>query len=61
MMSSLEVGKLANFVVLKKNPRVDLMASLGSVQRVIKRGQPYLRNNYTPIDADALNAAMQGH
>ena len=51
-MGTLEVGKLANFVVLEKDPRTDLMGALRSVQRVVKRGRSYLRSDYEPIDLE---------
>ncbi len=55
-MGTLEAGKLANFMVVAGDPLEDLIGSLRSVQRVVKRGRSYLRSEYTPIDAEALRA-----
>ena len=55
-MGSLEVGKLANFVVLRKDPQADLIAALESVERVVKRGRSYRREEYS---ADELAKLRQ--
>src|SRR3984957_9355983 len=55
---SIEVGKLANLVVLNKNP----LASIGnirSVYMVIKRGVRYPRNNYKPVASNEMKQYSQ--
>jgi imidazolonepropionase-like amidohydrolase len=49
-VGSVERGKLANFVVLKKNP-LDNIQNLQSVELVIKHGIRYPRDSYRPYKA----------
>jgi imidazolonepropionase-like amidohydrolase len=50
---SLEVGKFADFVVLKANPLKDI-ANIRSVEMVVKRGTPFPRGDYKPVTAEEL-------
>jgi imidazolonepropionase-like amidohydrolase len=50
---SIEPGKLANFVVLAKDPLVDIHA-IESVVTTVKRGRPYPRAAYKPVTAEEL-------
>jgi len=43
-MGSIEVGKLANFVVLAKNPLEDVR-NFRTVQLTVKRGRAFPRNH----------------
>ena len=46
-MGSLEAGKFANFIVLKKNP-LENIRNLHSVELVVKHGIRYPRSVYSP-------------
>ncbi|WP_420138313.1 amidohydrolase family protein [Sphingomonas sp.] len=46
-MGSLATGKLANFVVLRADPSVDIR-NIRSIQMTVKRGRQYLRSAYVP-------------
>jgi len=46
-IGTLEVGKLANLVVLRRNP-LENIANLRSVDFVVKHGMRYSRSNYQP-------------
>ena len=46
-MGSLEVGKLANFVILRSDPSVDIR-NIRSVEATVKRGRVYSRADYQP-------------
>jgi imidazolonepropionase-like amidohydrolase len=50
-MGTLEPGKLANFVVLAKNP-LDDVSNLKTVTLTVKRGVRFRRAEYRPITAD---------
>jgi imidazolonepropionase-like amidohydrolase len=49
-MGTVEAGKLANFVVLARDPTADL-ANLDSLVFVVKRGRRYDRSEYQPSEA----------
>jgi imidazolonepropionase-like amidohydrolase len=51
---SIEVGKLANLVVLNKNPLQDI-ANIRSVYMVVKRGVRYPRSAYKPVGQKEMN------
>ena len=46
-MGSLQAGKLANFVILTKNP-LQNVSNLKSVQTTVKRGRRFLRSDFQP-------------
>jgi hypothetical protein len=48
---TIEPGKIANMVILDKNPVEDI-ANVRSVYMVVKRGIPYLRSSYKPASAE---------
>ena len=50
---SIEVGKWADFVVLKADPLKDI-ANIRSVEMVVKRGNPFPRGDYKPVTAEEL-------
>jgi imidazolonepropionase-like amidohydrolase len=52
-MGTVASGKLANFVVLRKDPLRDIH-NLRSVETVIKRGKAYPRSQYVPAKADLV-------
>jgi imidazolonepropionase-like amidohydrolase len=52
-MGSIEAGKLANLVVLERNPLTDI-ANLRSVSQTIKRGRVFPRTAYRPITRDEM-------
>ena len=52
-MGTISSGKLANFVVLKKDPLTDIH-NLQSVDKVVKRGKVYPRSQYVPAKADLV-------
>lgn len=47
-MGSVEKGKLANFVVLTRDPLAD-MANIRAIEMTVKRGQAYPRDSYKPV------------
>ena len=53
-MGSIEPGKLANMVVLTRNPLLNL-DNLKSVQSVIKRGRVFVRSAFVQLTADDLS------
>lgn len=52
-MGSIEPGKLANMVVLARNPLADLK-NLRSVLMTVKRGRIYTRNAFVPLTKDDI-------
>jgi imidazolonepropionase-like amidohydrolase len=50
---SVQAGKLANLVVLAKDPSADL-AALGTVELTVKRGREYRRADFKPLTKDDL-------
>jgi imidazolonepropionase-like amidohydrolase len=52
-MGSIAPGKLANFVVLTKDPGEDI-ANIRSIVTIVKRGRAYARTDYVPVTADEL-------
>lgn len=52
-MGSIEPGKLANMVVLTRNPLVDLR-NLRSVLMSVKRGRVYARSAFVPLTRDDI-------
>jgi imidazolonepropionase-like amidohydrolase len=52
-MGSIAPGKLANFVVLAKDPADDI-ANIRSVVTIVKRGRAYARTDYVPVTPDEL-------
>jgi len=52
-MGTIASGKLANFVVLRKDPLKD-MHNLQAVETVVKRGKVYPRSRYVPAKADLV-------
>ncbi len=55
-IGTLEPGKLANFVVLTRNPLVDI-ANIRSIELVVKHGRSYPRKDYRPATDKSLAAA----
>ena len=55
-IGTLEAGKLANLVVLKRNP-LDDIANIRSVEWVVKHGHPYPRKDYRPATEKELRSA----
>jgi imidazolonepropionase-like amidohydrolase len=53
-MGSVAPGKLANLVVLARDPTASL-ANLKSVVMIVKRGREYRRSDYRPIAAGEMN------
>jgi imidazolonepropionase-like amidohydrolase len=52
-MGSIAVGKLANFVVLAKDPSADI-ANIQSIVTIVKRGKTYDRRDYVPVGKDEV-------
>ncbi|MBV8685150.1 MAG: amidohydrolase family protein [Alphaproteobacteria bacterium] len=52
-MGSIRPGKLANLVVLARNP-LDSLANLRSVVMIVKRGRPYPRGDFRPIGKEEM-------
>lgn len=52
-MGSIEPGKLANMVVLARNPLADLK-NLRSVLMTVKRGRIYMRSAFVPLTKDDI-------
>jgi imidazolonepropionase-like amidohydrolase len=53
-MGTLAAGKLANLVIVSRNPLTDITA-LRAVELTIKRGHPYPRSDYRQPDAKILD------
>jgi len=47
-MGTVAPGKLANLIVLTKDPLADV-ANLKSLETTIKRGRPYRRADFRPL------------
>ncbi|QJU60692.1 amidohydrolase family protein [Sphingomonas sp. AP4-R1] len=47
-MGTVEAGKLANFVVLTRDPSADI-ANIRSIEMTVKRGRAYRRADYRPV------------
>jgi hypothetical protein len=54
-MGSVEPGKIANLLVVDRNP-LDLLANLRSVRFAVKQGRRYDRADYRPITRDEISA-----
>ena len=52
-MGSIEAGKLANLLVIEKNPLISI-ANLRSVRFTVKQGRRYDRADYRPIARDEM-------
>jgi imidazolonepropionase-like amidohydrolase len=52
-MGSIAPGKLANFLVLAKDPSVDI-ANIESITLTVKRGRAYKRADYVPVRPDEV-------
>jgi adenine deaminase len=52
-VGTIEPGKIANMVILDKDPTADI-ANVRSVYMVVKRGIRYLRSSYKPASAEDL-------
>jgi imidazolonepropionase-like amidohydrolase len=52
-LGSIEAGRLANMVVLRKNP-LENIANVRSVVMVVKHGIRYLHSDYKPVTAEEL-------
>ncbi|HEX4243474.1 MAG TPA: amidohydrolase family protein [Steroidobacteraceae bacterium] len=52
-MGTIAAGKLANFVVLTKDPLADIR-NLRAVEKVVKRGKIHPRAEYVPANADLV-------
>jgi imidazolonepropionase-like amidohydrolase len=55
-MGSIAPGKLANFVVLAKDPLLDV-SNVRSIEMTVKRGRAYARADYRPITKDEFRDA----
>ncbi len=55
---SIEVGKLANLVVLNKSPLEDI-ANIRSVYMIIKRGVRYPHKAYKPVTSKEMKQYAQ--
>jgi imidazolonepropionase-like amidohydrolase len=53
IVGTIEPGKMANMVILDKNP-IENIANVRSVYMVVKRGIHYLRSSYKPASAEDL-------
>jgi imidazolonepropionase-like amidohydrolase len=54
-LGTISAGKLANFVVLKADPLMDVH-NLRTVEIVIKHGKEFPRSSYVPAAADLVPA-----
>jgi len=52
-MGTVAVGKLANLIVLAKNP-LDDIGNVRSISLTVKRGREYPRTGYRPIGKDEV-------
>lgn len=58
-MGSVEVGKIANFVVLGADPLADI-GNIRSIEMVVKRGRAYRRSDYRPTTREEMGADDDG-
>jgi imidazolonepropionase-like amidohydrolase len=52
-MGSIAAGKLANFVILAKDPSADI-ANIRTITMTVKRGRAYQRGDYVPVTPDEV-------
>ena len=52
-MGSVQAGKLANLIVVTKDPTVDI-ENLKSLELTIKRGREYRRADFVPLTKDEM-------
>ena len=57
-LGSIEAGRLANMVVLRKNP-LENIANVRSVVMVVKHGIRYLHSDYKPVTAEYWLVAVR--
>ncbi len=55
-MGTIETGKLANFVILARDPIADI-ANIRTVTLIVKRGERFSRSDYRPVTAEEMGQA----